>query len=145
MPTLIDTITHHWLLCIIAIILIILIARAVFRTAIKLALILLIIGILCLLFVGHSPTDLLKKGTSPMTDPTHFYEHTLQPLLEDQLNHAHYKKEANGDYVISANHLKITGQPKAKTIVIHYKGKAYTIDTKEISNDIKSKIAALTN
>ena len=136
----IQTLTHNWILAAIAAILVFFVIGALIRMAIKTALTALIIGVILFAVIGLSPQELIDKGESALNGSNGFYKHTIQPLIEKEIDQADYSKKPNGDYTLSAKDLKITGKQDDNKVIIQFKGKTYTINTDDLGKQVQNKL-----
>ncbi|GGH78774.1 hypothetical protein JOD43_001579 [Pullulanibacillus pueri] len=139
----INSISHHWILGIVAFLFILFIARAVIRMALKMAFIAAIIGVIMVVCIGLTPGQVIDKGKSAFMSSSDLYHETLEPLIKSEIDQADYSEKPNGDYTIKAEDLKIQGNPEKKEVIINFKGKMYTFSTDDISKKIKDKITSM--
>lgn len=141
----IDFLTHHWIIGIIGVILVIIIIGSLIKAAIKFAILALIIGFVLVAVVGLTPNEVLHKGKAAVDGVTKIYQNTIDPILEKEIDKADYQTKPNGEYTIKTKDVKITGKKGDKNITINYNGKAYHINSDLMSKQIKEKLDSVSN
>jgi hypothetical protein len=137
--------TTHWLIGVIAVILVVFIIGALIKAAIKFAIIAAIIGFILIGVIGLSPNEILHKGKAAVDGVTNIYNNTIDPILTDEIDKADYQVKPNGDYTVTTKDVKITGNKNDDEITIFYNGKSYHINTESLSKPIQEKIKSITS
>lgn len=126
----------NWLIVLIALVVVILLVRAMF----KLALVALVVGGILVFAFGFTPGEVWQFGKGAWNNVAGVYEKTVQPVLEKELEGAQVAVHPDGRFVIKTESVEVTGTKNSETVVVRYKDKEMEVDISVLGNVIQEQI-----
>jgi hypothetical protein len=136
----VDFIEQNPIVALLLFLLIIAIVGFVFRTALRVLLIVCVIGGALILWFGYSPDQVLTLGKEKAQEAADVYERTVKPILDKEINDAEFVQHEDGTYEIKTASVRITGKNGENKVTVHIGKLAIPIDIDQLGENIANKI-----
>jgi hypothetical protein len=137
---LIDFIEQNPIVALILFLLIMAIVGFVFRTALRVLLIVCVIGGVLILWFGYSPDQVWTLGKEKAQEAADGYERTVKPILDKEINDAEFVQNEDGTYEIKTASVRITGKNGENKVTVHIGKLSIPIDIDQLGENIANKI-----
>lgn len=130
---------NNWLIALIALIVVVLLLRAMFKVAI----VALIIGCVLIFAFGYTPDEVWNLGKNALSGATSMYEQTVKPVLEKELEGAEYVINPDGSFVVKTENVELTGTKQSEVVTIRYKEQEFELNISALGSVIKEQISVI--
>lgn len=138
-------ISHHWVIGVIIAIIAIFFIVSLIRAAIKIAIILLIIGVILVTLFGLSPNALINQGKAAVNNANSYFHKTIEPSLNDDINQAKVHMNPDGKFTINTPSMTLTGKKGDQKVTITYNNHSYTLNISQFNDHIRQTISGYLN
>jgi hypothetical protein len=102
------------------------------KFAVRLALVIIIVGAIAFFVFDVSPSNFLNIGEQAKEASSQqmkkFIVNTIEPTIKNELATATYTIDETGGFVIATKSLRMEGNNDQKTVKLYYGNKAYDVD-----------------